>query len=58
MQVMEKTKKPIGRPKKPVNEVAVVRSIRLTPDQWKQLDTRGMSELRKWLNSGTLYQLR
>lgn len=54
MKFMEKPKKPIGRPKKPVSELTVVRSIRLTPTQWKQLDSMGMARLREWLNCGDL----
>lgn len=55
---MEKIKRPIGRPVKPMEELLVAKSIRLTAKQWKTLDSVGVPRLRELLDSGSLSSLR
>jgi len=47
---MEPTKKPMGRPPKPVEEKLEQRSIRLTPAQWAKIEAGGLVALRKLID--------
>ncbi|WP_157497384.1 hypothetical protein [Diaphorobacter sp. J5-51] len=47
---MEEQKKPRGRPPTPEDKVLLMRSIRLTREQWAKVDAAGLRALRQLID--------
>ena len=51
----DRLKKKIGRPPKQEFQPALLRTIRITDDDWKKLKALGTDRLRAWLRKAKLY---